>query len=343
MPATVRAIIVRGLAAKPGDRWPHLDAMLAALERELEPPRRPWRLIVAVAAAVVAAAVAIAFVIAARHTDRRDRACVVADPVARGARACPRTAGSRSRPTDSKYAISPRGRTWSLKSPEPAQSLDRARCSSSTTTGSCDGRITTTRASRGTGRSPPRPTPFASTISVARGSVPMTEGDLVARPATVDLMNAGKILRTWPRRTRSLRRVHDLARRGIDSRTSRPTASSGTSSPQTPRPARAGIRRRSSSPRASAGSPTTRCSTAPPTARSSRFRSTTPGSARRSACITSPRAGQAACSWQRGTFNSSRTCPARGCVSSIVTTAARATSSRRSQPRSSAGWRMARS
>jgi WD40 repeat protein len=43
VPAEVRAIIVRGLAPEPHDRWPSLDALLAALDRAVAPKLPLWR------------------------------------------------------------------------------------------------------------------------------------------------------------------------------------------------------------------------------------------------------------------------------------------------------------
>ena len=197
VPATVRAIIVRGLAAKPGDRWPHLDAMLAALELELEPPRRAWRLIVAVAAAVIAVVVAIAFVIAARHTTVATAHALSPIPLRAGL-----ALSSNGRLAIATDRLEVRdlasGRTWSLKPPEPAQAwIERLQFTD-------DDQVV-----RWADHGDPGVTwhwAFATATAAVReqdlGGTwlgAMTEGDLVARSTTVELTNAGKILRTWPR------------------------------------------------------------------------------------------------------------------------------------------------
>lgn len=55
VPAAVRRIVLRGLAAEPGERWSGMAELIEALERHLAPPMRRWSAGVAVAGTLAAA------------------------------------------------------------------------------------------------------------------------------------------------------------------------------------------------------------------------------------------------------------------------------------------------
>ncbi len=71
-PATVHAALVRGLRTQPDDRWPSMDALLAALPGALDAPRRRKRQLALLGAAVLAVGLIGAGVVA---LDRRARQC----------------------------------------------------------------------------------------------------------------------------------------------------------------------------------------------------------------------------------------------------------------------------
>ncbi len=68
VPAWLLKIVTRGLGASPSERWPSMDALLAALERD--PTRSRWRVATAVAVMILA----VAGVIGYRHAARTEAA-----------------------------------------------------------------------------------------------------------------------------------------------------------------------------------------------------------------------------------------------------------------------------
>ncbi|HET9987248.1 MAG TPA: serine/threonine-protein kinase, partial [Kofleriaceae bacterium] len=78
MPAWIRTTLARGLATKPADRWPSLDALLAELERD--PAQRRRR--IAAAAGVVALAGTAGFALYTRGSDPADACNAVATRIA---------------------------------------------------------------------------------------------------------------------------------------------------------------------------------------------------------------------------------------------------------------------